>query len=787
MNLIRNILFLLLISMGKTLYSQSNNCIDISNRIRYSIPSNRGGSLFISPVSPAINFFLGQTIDSNETWAIAGKTVLDEMVWAKKYKDPEGVLTYRNAKLLPDGGVIIHNNLLGNRPFSLVRLDENGEVLWAKMYEIPGTIKAMPNNQTSNSLAVYNGYIYFTTNFTTNRGRYQAIAKLDMDGNILWSRALVSSGRSGVMLNDPPNIVGNMVYVTSNIITEGKVIITKIDAISGEIIINYLLQTVPDVVAKGMDVIESKVFTDHSIILTGLITNVGRPGGYMSRSEAIPFLIIADKNNNILKSIYYTYTGSSRLDVHSSSSKFYINNNKETGFLLRDVDNSLDYSVVADSNGHIVRSRSFHRNFNTAGESFYHLNDDRASLYGFNYNDSKEMNVNFSRVSNFASSNSLDCFGRDTSVLKANHFSIIKDTFSWDEEYFNLVKSTSFKIITEPFTINEEITCSEISICDSIKIKGTTKFCLSAPDALFTLYKNSACMRKVYWIIDTTSMEISSHPNDTTINIKFLKSFHGYIYAGFEGCELKDSIFIDVSSPKQSLHLGNDTIFCPGKTITLNAGEGFKTYQWNDLSTNASYTVNKPGTYFVEAMDSCGRVFRDTILIKPMDESIKLHHSAPVCLYDTAFIYLNPQIKNHFWTPHNSALMEGNTIKLFPQHNTLFTISGEIFANCILSDTLLIKVIDCPVYFFIPNSFTPNNDGKNDIFKPVVIGNTVQYQFSVFNRYGQKIFHSRDPKGGWDGTIKGIQQDSGMYTWTCTYQFKNEKSHLKKGTVLLIR
>jgi gliding motility-associated-like protein len=73
--------------------------------------------------------------------------------------------------------------------------------------------------------------------------------------------------------------------------------------------------------------------------------------------------------------------------------------------------------------------------------------------------------------------------------------------------------------------------------------------------------------------------------------------------------------------------------------------------------------------------------------------------------------------------------------------------------------------------FYIPNAFVPNNDGLNDIFKPV-ISNTSIYNFKIFNRWGKLIFETNDTNGGWDGTYKGLEVNTGIYTYRMTYRFK---------------
>jgi gliding motility-associated-like protein len=99
------------------------------------------------------------------------------------------------------------------------------------------------------------------------------------------------------------------------------------------------------------------------------------------------------------------------------------------------------------------------------------------------------------------------------------------------------------------------------------------------------------------------------------------------------------------------------------------------------------------------------------------------------------------------------------------------------------------NVIDsaCPQYVYLPNAFTPNGDGKNDIFRPVFMGAASVFRFAIYDRWGRQVFQSTSPSGGWDGTTGGKQQPAGTYVWFCEYKLYKESERTQRGTVLLIR
>jgi gliding motility-associated-like protein len=105
-------------------------------------------------------------------------------------------------------------------------------------------------------------------------------------------------------------------------------------------------------------------------------------------------------------------------------------------------------------------------------------------------------------------------------------------------------------------------------------------------------------------------------------------------------------------------------------------------------------------------------------------------------------------------------------------------------SGCSGNDTLRILVLPFSG-FFVPNAFSPNDDGNNDIFRPLPILNSTMKSFKVFNRKGNLVHSSTTD--GWDGTYKGVKQDLGVYFWELLYEDNTGKTRFKKGDVTLVR
>jgi gliding motility-associated-like protein len=97
------------------------------------------------------------------------------------------------------------------------------------------------------------------------------------------------------------------------------------------------------------------------------------------------------------------------------------------------------------------------------------------------------------------------------------------------------------------------------------------------------------------------------------------------------------------------------------------------------------------------------------------------------------------------------------------------------------------KVKFAPINIYVPKVFTPNNDGTNDLLKPILVGISAFHYFSVYNRWGNLIYTTQDPNQGWDGTFKGVAQPVETYLWIAEGIDVTGKKIVQKGMTSLVR
>jgi gliding motility-associated-like protein len=183
---------------------------------------------------------------------------------------------------------------------------------------------------------------------------------------------------------------------------------------------------------------------------------------------------------------------------------------------------------------------------------------------------------------------------------------------------------------------------------------------------------------------------------------------------------------------------------------------------------------------------------------KPMYDTIIVNVDKPIAdagPRDTIIVVNQPlqlngtgAAESFSWTPATGLSNANipNPVALLSE-NQQYILNILSSAGCKSSDTINIIVYKVKPGIFVPNSFTPNGDGLNDVFRPVLLGMKSLHFFRVYNRAGQLVFSTNVQNQGWDGTYKGSDQDSNVFVWTVEGEDYLGKTVFEKGSVTLIR
>lgn len=139
------------------------------------------------------------------------------------------------------------------------------------------------------------------------------------------------------------------------------------------------------------------------------------------------------------------------------------------------------------------------------------------------------------------------------------------------------------------------------------------------------------------------------------------------------------------------------------------------------------------------------------------------------------------------WSP-DATLNNGNVSNpvATPLVNTIYTVYGFNVYGC--EDSAQVKVfIDYKMNEYIPSAFSPNGDGRNDVFRIFNMRYQKLVEFRVFNRWGKDVFSTTNPEDGWDGKVNGVPQDAGVYYYIIKVTRPDGKDVMYKGDVTLVR
>ncbi len=257
---------------------------------------------------------------------------------------------------------------------------------------------------------------------------------------------------------------------------------------------------------------------------------------------------------------------------------------------------------------------------------------------------------------------------------------------------------------------------------------------------------------------------------------------YSVIATTMEGCKSYDTIRVANTWVNPKVNLTGREELCIGSNMDLDAGL-YSKYLWNNGFTGRTMNVNDTGKYMVKVWDNNGCSGTGTFHIKmliPLPSDF-LQTDTGLCSYEVLRISPKRDFSSYTWSTGSTS--SSITVK----RTGYYWLEVKDRNSCVGRDTIQVISKECLEGFFMPNAFTPNGDGTNDIIKPVIGGSIISYRFEIYNRWGQKVFTSSDIHNGWNGMLQGQQQPSQTFTWTCTYQLEGEGLQSKRGTVSLLR
>lgn len=261
------------------------------------------------------------------------------------------------------------------------------------------------------------------------------------------------------------------------------------------------------------------------------------------------------------------------------------------------------------------------------------------------------------------------------------------------------------------------------------------------------------------------------------------------------GCMKKDSAFVLVNPSPTAAVLFSVVTICEGSTAQLTATGG-GSYAWSPVNGLSSATIADPTAspsstinYMVVVSNSFNCTDTAFSEVKVLQRPAANAGPDKETLSGSA-VTLSGSVSgddiNFSWSPtlylSNPAVAQPSFTGPEGFYNYRLTVTSNV--GCVTAfDDMKVTVYKG---IYIPTAFTPNNDGRNDRWQIAALSIFSEFQLSVFNRYGNIVFSTKNQQASWDGTYKGEQQPGGVYVYMLTLN-DNGKKLFYKGIITLIR
>ncbi len=252
------------------------------------------------------------------------------------------------------------------------------------------------------------------------------------------------------------------------------------------------------------------------------------------------------------------------------------------------------------------------------------------------------------------------------------------------------------------------------------------------------------------------------------------------------GCSNTAQTTVVINPSPNLLISGSDTL-CSGSMLTLFA-TGADSYEWSNGSATSSVNevVFSGGYYSVTG--TIGNCSDDDSILVVVHPSPIANAGSDSTLSQGESVELNGSGGIVYsWTPPDFLSDPSSASPVCtPEYDIMYILTVFNEFGCSDTDTIFIRMDEDCGSLYVPNAFSPNQDGKNDVFG--VFNRCIQeIDLKVFNQWGNLVYHSTDPAGRWDGLYGGTDADSGIYSYYFTGKLSDGSAVSGQGNVVLIR
>jgi gliding motility-associated-like protein len=243
-------------------------------------------------------------------------------------------------------------------------------------------------------------------------------------------------------------------------------------------------------------------------------------------------------------------------------------------------------------------------------------------------------------------------------------------------------------------------------------------------------------------------------------------------------CIHKDTFLI--ANSVIDLDLGQDFHSCDTLNVMLDGGPDGVMYNWNTGEATRAISVSSPGVYIVEVEDSSNCFKADTIdLTLSLAPKYELGSDTTICVNSPLWL-TGPSDYGYLWSTGEIEQ------QIVTSKSGLYILTITDSLGCTGADSLSVNVDPgaLPSDLYVPNSFTPNEDGLNEYFPYKIPVKQLEYHLEIYSRWGEKIFDSnKSESGNWNGYYKGRRVPQETFMYQMQYRGCDGNVRNKSGTV----
>jgi gliding motility-associated-like protein len=371
-------------------------------------------------------------------------------------------------------------------------------------------------------------------------------------------------------------------------------------------------------------------------------------------------------------------------------------------------------------------------------------------------------------------------------------------TFSIDGGAYQSSNILSAIIGVHTISVKDANGCIKLGL-DSLNLNNTVTLSTFTPNAICEGLNTTLSIQSNAINFAWTPTNTLSNPNIINPIANPIITTKYYVKAIIGICFKLDSITVNVN-PAPIANAGTSETICFNTNTQLN-GSGGAIYSWSPSRYLSNPNIQNPQVIQAKVNTKYSLLVTDLNgcnSLNPSSVVISITPKVRIFAGNDTLVAINQPVQLRVVELSNAGVIKyewTNPYKLnFSNiYNPIATIdkdyeyyvTGKTINNCEGSDSIKLKAYNGPE-IYVPNTFSPNGDYKNDQLKPICIGIKSLHYFKIFNRFGELIFETSTINKGWDGLFKGKLQDIATFVWIAEAEDYFGRLIQRKGTSILI-